>query len=89
MTIVKLSAKGQLVIPSEIRERYDLRRGDRFLVREEAGAIVLQPLGRHPVLDLRGVLKGGPSLTQALLEERRADRAREDHGKDSGGRHAP
>ncbi|MDP2872574.1 MAG: AbrB/MazE/SpoVT family DNA-binding domain-containing protein, partial [Bacillota bacterium] len=78
VTIVKLSAKGQLVIPSEIREKYDLRKGDRFQVREEAGAIVLQPLERHPALELRGAFKGKPSLTEALLRERRADRARED-----------
>jgi len=77
--IVRLSAKGQLVIPSELREKYNLQKGDRFLVREEGGAIILQPLERHPVLDLRGMLRpGGPSLTNALLRERRQDRERED-----------
>jgi bifunctional DNA-binding transcriptional regulator/antitoxin component of YhaV-PrlF toxin-antitoxin module len=72
------SGLGRACFPSEIRSKYDLRKGDRFLVREEAGAIVLQPLERHPVLDLRGAYKGDAELTEALLRERRADRARED-----------
>lgn len=80
MTIVRLSGKGQLVIPSEIRKRYNLRKGDRFLVREEAGEIVLRPLERHPLLDLRGAYKGGTSLTEALLRERQSERAKEDGG---------
>lgn len=77
MSIVTLSAKGQLVIPSEIREKLDLQKGDRFRVRVEAGAIVLEPLERHPVVALRGAFRGGVSLTEALLRERSADRVRE------------
>jgi len=77
MTIVTLSAKGQLVIPSEIRDRLDLQKGDRFQLRVEAGTIVLEPLERHPVVALRGAFRGGVSLTEALLRERMADRARE------------
>lgn len=78
LTIIKLSGKGQLVIPSEIRNKYHLRKGDRFLVREEACEIVLQPLERHPLLDLRGAYRGGTSLTQALVRERQTDKAKED-----------
>jgi len=78
LAMIRLSGKGQLVIPSEIRNKYNLRKGDRFLVREEAGEIVLHPLERHPLLDLRGAYKGGTSLTQALIRERQSDRAKEE-----------
>jgi len=78
LTIIRLSGKGQLVIPSEIRAKYNLRKGDRFLVRDRAGEIVLQPLERHPFLDLRGAYKGETSLTEALVRERQKDRAKED-----------
>ncbi len=78
MTVIRLSGKGQLVIPSEIRDKYNLRKGDRLLVREEAGEIVLRPLERHPLLDLRGAYKGEASLTEALIRERQAERAKED-----------
>lgn len=81
MTIVRLSSKGQLVIPSEIRSKYGLRKGDRFLVCEEARAIILRPLERHPVLDLRGAYKGDANLTELLLQERQAEKVREDEDK--------
>ena len=82
MTITTLSKKGQLVIPGDIRRRHSLKQGDRFLVKYEEGKIILEPLERYPILRLRGAFKGKASLTQALLQERRLERARED-GKDN------
>lgn len=38
----KLSARGQLVIPREIRERLNLTAGNRFFVVASGDAIVLQ-----------------------------------------------
>jgi AbrB family looped-hinge helix DNA binding protein len=64
VTVVKLSSTGQLVIPSEIRDKYDLRKGDRFLVRDVGGKIVLEPLPRHPLLELRGAFKSGEGPDQ-------------------------
>lgn len=78
VTVVKLSDKGQLVIPSEIRAKYNLSKGDRFLVREEAGRIVLEPLPRHPLLELRGAFGLDVDLVEQLLQERKKDRAKEE-----------
>ncbi len=80
--VITLSDKGQIVIPSEIRQKYDLQKGDRFLVRDEDGKITLERLERHPILGLRGAYRGLGDLTSALLRERRADREREEgeHG---------
>ena len=51
-----LSAKGQVVIPSDIRNRLDLRAGDDFIVLCSAnGEIMLRP-----------IRKGRKSLVQAL-----------------------
>lgn len=79
LPVVRISAKGQIVIPIEIRETYNLRKGDRLMVREEGGRIILEPLERHPILDLRGTYKGKTNLTQVLIRERRADKTREDN----------
>ncbi len=78
MTVVTLSNKGQLVIPSEIREKYNLCKGDRFLVRDVGGKIVLEPLPRHPLLELRGAFKSGAGAVDLLLRERENNRIRED-----------
>ncbi len=79
MAIITLSKKGQIVLPSEIRRKYNLRQGDRFLVKEENGKITLQLFERHPLLGLRGTFKGETDLTQALLQKRRLERASEDN----------
>lgn len=79
MLKVTLSEKGQVCIPAAVRERYGLKKGDRLIVEEAEGAIVLRPVPRHPFLSLRGKCKSrqGVSLTSLLLNERALDRKRE------------
>lgn len=80
MEKVVISAKGQICLPASLRRRYGLKKGDRLMVEEAEGAIVLRPLPRHPLLLLRGKFKaatGEEKLTEALLRERAADRERE------------
>ncbi|MCG0279048.1 MAG: AbrB/MazE/SpoVT family DNA-binding domain-containing protein [Thermanaeromonas sp.] len=76
---VTISEKGQIYIPVALRRRYGLKKGDKLVLEEIEGAIVLRPLPRHPLLALRGRLKGEEEekLTDLLLKERAADRERE------------
>lgn len=76
---VTVSEKGQIVIPASLRKRYGLTTGDKLAVEDANGQIVLRPLPRHPLLNLRGRYKTaeGESLTKTLLRERQAERARE------------
>lgn len=79
MPIVKTLAKGQVVIPAEIRKKIGLKPGRKVLITVESERrIALEPLSEDPIRDLRGVLRGGPSLTRALLQERRRDRQHEE-----------
>ncbi len=73
---VKISAKGQISIPADLRRRYDLNMGDQLIVRETEQGLVLTPVPEHPLLDLRGCLKSqqGKKLTEELLDERRSER---------------
>ncbi len=78
MPIVKSSAKWQVVIPRAIRRALGIAPGTRFDVRIEGKEIVFFRLPADPVRALRGILKGGPSMSKALLRDRRADHAREE-----------
>ena len=75
----KVSSKGQVVIPAELRERYGLNGGTRAVWREQKGQLVLTPVSQ--LLDeLRGSLKprpGQPSMFDELLKEHEGERERE------------
>jgi len=76
MSIVKTSAKGQVVIPAEIRRRAGLHSGDKVSVQEQDGVIIITPVAKK-VESLKGILKGQPSLIDALMKTREEERRRE------------
>ncbi len=73
-----LSAKGWLVIPQEFRRRHCLRKGDRLRVIDCGSFIAVIPPLRDPIGQALGLLPGKMSLTDELLEGRKADLAREE-----------
>jgi len=78
MATVTVSKKGWVVIPREIRQRYGIRPGDKVQVVDYAERIAIIPAMKDPIQEARGMLKGRPSLTKALLEERRRELKREE-----------
>lgn len=57
---VKMSTKGQVVIPRELREGLGWREGTRLEIVSQAGGVVIRPVRHYPettVDDLLGILK--------------------------------
>ena len=78
MTTVTVSGKGWVVIPQEIRKRHNLKKGDKVHIIDYGGVVAIVPASKDPVAEGFGMLKGGPSLTEALLDERRWELEREE-----------
>jgi len=74
--VTTISTKGQLVIPADIREGLDLKPGTRVAVIREGNRIILQPVNKQLVDELRGITAGGPSGTEMLLKDRREENKR-------------
>ena len=72
--VVTMSSKGQLVIPAEVRTALGILPGTRILVTIENKHIVLQPVTEQLVEETKGILAGGPSLSDELQRERRSDK---------------
>lgn len=77
-----VSEKGWIVIPKDIRERFGLEKGDKVAIITVGESIALVPVpAGDPIERARGLLgSGGPSQTEALLEDRRRELEWEERG---------
>ena len=56
MGTVKLSPKFQVVIPRDVREKLDLKPGQKIVVIEKGGVLHLIP--QKPMKEMKGFVKG-------------------------------
>ncbi len=73
-----ISNKGWVVIPAELRKKYNLVPGTEVVIVDYGGVLSIVPALKNPIKQGRGLLKGLPSLTQDLLKERTKERSREE-----------
>lgn len=67
MTIAKVLAKGQIVIPKEIREKINISPGDKVEIKASDNGIVVVPIKKSYTDLYKGIIKGKLSLEE--LEE--------------------
>jgi AbrB family looped-hinge helix DNA binding protein len=77
MTVATISSKGWIVIPNELRKKYNLGAGAQVSLVDYGGVLSIVPAMADPVEEAAGILKSNRSLTQALLDERAQERGRE------------
>lgn len=73
---ITVSEKGWVVIPAELRKKYNLRPGTEVQVVDYGGVLALVPKFDDPIRQSAGILKGRKSLTAALLAEHKKEKAR-------------
>lgn len=77
---IRMSSKGQVVLPAEVRRKYGLTAGAELELVDAGDHLVVMPTVKDPVARLRGLLaarQGQRSLVDALREGRKADREQE------------
>ncbi len=72
ISTTKLSSKGQIVIPEEIRERLGLKTGDQFVVLGDGDVVILKAITEPSKSEFSRM------LTQARLAAREAGLAKAD-----------
>lgn len=69
---VRMSARGQIVIPAALRRKYGIKNGTRIIVTDAGDRIILKPVTELYLKNLQGSLKGKGGM-KVLLGERRKD----------------
>jgi AbrB family looped-hinge helix DNA binding protein len=68
MKMVRISSKGQMVIPKAIRDRLGIRPNKPVILEVAKDHVVIRPLP-DVKKTLKGILKGKPSMKKALLQD--------------------
>ncbi|MCK4514182.1 MAG: AbrB/MazE/SpoVT family DNA-binding domain-containing protein [Spirochaetaceae bacterium] len=72
MATTKLSSKGQIVIPEEIRERLGLKPGDQFVVVGDKDVVILKAISAPSLEEFDSL------VTESRRQARRAGMKRSD-----------
>ena len=75
--VLTISNKGWVVIPAEMRKKYNLTPGSEVMIVDYGGVLAIVPRFKNPVEKGYGLLKGGASLTGALKKDRGLEKKRE------------
>lgn len=73
-----VSAKGQVVIPAELRRKYGIKARTKICFLERGHEMILQPVTTEYFRSLVGMFKSKTSMTKTLLRERARDKKREE-----------
>ena len=74
MAVVKIYAKGQIIIPKEFRDALGIRPGKRLSLKLVNDHMEVRPLPDDPIEHLTGIFKDVPqSMAEDLLRERAQD----------------
>jgi len=74
---IAVTIKGQVVIPSRIRKKYNIKKGTKLYIEEKGEYIVLKPITEEYFEKQAGILPTKGKLSKALLQERSEEKERE------------
>jgi AbrB family looped-hinge helix DNA binding protein len=81
LDIAKISVKGQVTIPVEIRKKLKLKEGDKVVFMERSGEIVLVNSNRLAFEDFQSEMEGEAEKAGLASEQDVADFVKELRGK--------
>ncbi len=69
--IVKVSSKGQIVLPSDIREDLKIDKGQKMAVTVHKGVILMKPVKK--LSEMKGMLKMSKKETRSVINRLRKE----------------
>jgi AbrB family looped-hinge helix DNA binding protein len=69
-----VTTKGQLVVPSKIRKKFNITKGTRVAFIEQNGKLIIQPLNRNYFDALAGILGTDGDMLKSLADDKKRER---------------
>lgn len=69
--IVRVSTKGQLVLPSDIRENLHIRKGTSMVVVVQRGLVIMKPI--RSLSQLQGIMSDVKGKSEEIVKELRKE----------------
>ncbi|MTI84216.1 MAG: AbrB/MazE/SpoVT family DNA-binding domain-containing protein [Firmicutes bacterium] len=73
MKTSKVSHKGQIVIPADLRKKYGIESNSTIKITEIDGYIAIVPIPKDPITAARGMLSGNMTAAQHMAEIRKEE----------------
>ncbi len=73
MKTATVSKEDRVLIPKEIMEKYNIRRGDKVNIVDYGDVISMIPVSKDVVSVSSGIFKSKRSLTKSLLDDRKKE----------------
>lgn len=69
-----VTIKGQIVVPSKIRNKYGMKKGTKVAFIEDDGKLIIQPLDKNYFENLAGMLGTDGDMLKSLIEDKKRER---------------
>lgn len=69
-----VTVKGQVVIPSKLRRKFNIKKGTQVYLYERDGEIVIKPITDEYIQKMAGMSGTKGKLLKALMEEKAKER---------------
>jgi len=70
LSTTRLSSKGQVVIPEDVREKLGLKPGDQFVVFGEGDVVILKTISRPSMKEFDGLVEKVRSQARKVRAKR-------------------
>ncbi len=74
MKCLKVSSKGQIVLPAKIRKQLNIGKGSRFKIEVQGSKIILTPINREFFEKVAGSFSTNGKLLKTLIAERKKEK---------------
>lgn len=69
--IIRVSSKGQVVLPSDVRTKLRIGKGQKMVLTVHRGVILMKPIKK--LSEMEGILKGSKLNTEKVIKELRKE----------------